>query len=83
MRVRRPIARVLEEGSIFDRLNRAEKRRWIDSAERWKEIRLLGNRISHEYADEVWLAIVRDAWRLAPELLECVNRASRDSAAGV
>ena len=74
---------LLEEGSIIDRLNRAEKRRWIDSAERWKEIRLLRNRISHEYADEAWLAIVRDAWRLTPELLECVNRASRNSATGV
>ena len=74
---------LLEEGSIIDRLNRAEKRRWIGSAERWKEILLLRIRNSHEYADKIRLAIVRDAWRLTPELLECVNRASRDGAAGV
>lgn len=73
---------LLDEGTVIDRLNRAEKRRWIDSAERWKEIRLLRNRISHEYADEIWLEIVREARRLAPELIDCVNRASRQAEPG-
>ena len=64
----------LEEGSPLDRLNRAEKRGWIDDVETWREIRELRNRISHEYAEDVWLGMVRDAYRLAPRLLACVAR---------
>ena len=65
-----------DEGTPVDRLNRAEKRGWIDSAETWRDIRALRNRISHQYAEEVWLGIVRDAWRYAPLLVECVRRAA-------
>ena len=36
-------------GSVIDRINRAEKRGLISSAEIFKEIRFLRNDISHEY----------------------------------
>ena len=65
----------------MDRLNRAEKRGWIDNVETWREIRELRNRISHEYAEDVWLGIVRDAYRLVPQLLACIARIAADGTA--
>lgn len=38
-------------GSQLDNLLRAEKIGWIDSSERWIEIRSLRNRLIHEYVD--------------------------------
>jgi hypothetical protein len=62
------------EGSLIDRLHRAEKRGWIDSADDWKRIRQLRNSISHEYLPERWKAVVREVLRDAPALLQCVSR---------
>lgn len=64
----------LEEGTPIDRLNRAERRGWIDSAHAWKEIRALRNRIAHEYAEDVWIGIVREAYSRTPVVLACVGK---------
>lgn len=47
-------------GSVLDNLNRAEKLGWIRSASDWAELRLLRNRMVHEY--------VRDAQELVDAL---------------
>ena len=64
----------LEEGSFIDRLNRAEKRGWIESSDDWRRIRELRNQISHQYSDEKWRSIVQEVFRYVPVLLECVAR---------
>lgn len=60
---------LLPSGTVIDRLQRAEKRQWVSSTELWQEIRLLRNRMAHEYAAQVWAQIVQQAWRLTPEVL--------------
>jgi hypothetical protein len=60
---------LLPSGTVIDRLHRAEKRQWISSAHLWQEIRLLRNRMAHEYAAQIWAQIVQEAWRLTPEVL--------------
>jgi hypothetical protein len=39
-------------GSVLDNLNRAERMGWIRSASEWAELRLLRNRMVHEYVRE-------------------------------
>jgi hypothetical protein len=39
-------------GSVLDNLNRAERLGWVRSATDWAELRLLGNRMVHEYVRE-------------------------------
>ena len=41
-----------DEGTVLDRLQRAEARGLISSAERWRELRLLRNAIAHDYLIE-------------------------------
>jgi len=47
-------------GSVLDNLNRAERLGWVRSASQWAELRLLRNRMVHEY--------VRDAQELVDAL---------------
>ncbi len=37
------------QGSVLDNLNRAERRGWIRSSTDWAELRMLRNRMVHEY----------------------------------
>lgn len=39
-------------GSVLDNLNRAERLGWVRSAAEWSELRLLRNRMVHEYVRE-------------------------------
>ena len=55
-------------GSQLDNLLRAEKIGWIDSAERWIEIRALRNRLIHEYVDSA-----ADLYQALIAALEGVN----------
>lgn len=41
-----------DDGTILDRLARVEKRRIIDSAGEWRELRELRNEIAHDYLIE-------------------------------
>ena len=58
-------------GSVLDNLNRAEKLGWIRSASDWAELRLLRNRMVHEY--------VRDAQELV-DALQAAHGAARANA---
>jgi hypothetical protein len=40
-------------GSVLDNLNRAERLGWIRSASEWAELRLLRNRMVHEYVRDL------------------------------
>lgn len=66
-----------DEGTVLDRLQRAEARGLIDSAHRWREMRLLRNAIAHDYLIESADTVLADALTAAPELAETVRRVLR------
>ena len=63
-----------DEGTIRDSLNKAEKKRLIKSAEIFADIRILRNDFAHEYIPEAMTEIFIDIFKLAPELLDSVER---------
>jgi len=62
-----------DEGTVRDRINRAEKKGYIDSADVFIDIRILRNEISHEYKTETIYSIYRKVLGLSPALLESVS----------
>ena len=67
----------LADEAALDRLQRAEARGLISSAERWRELRLLRNAIAHDYLIESVDRVLRESLIAAPELIEtaeCVGR---------
>lgn len=59
-------------GSVRDRINRAEKRGIIESAETFVAIRMLRNDIAHEYLPEAIRNIFKKVMTLTPPLLSSV-----------
>ncbi len=62
------------EGSLLDRLHRAEKRGWVEKASTLVRIRELRNLIAHEYAADKMAEIFAVVVKLAPELLNVVPK---------
>lgn len=62
-------------GTLLDRINRAEKRGWVDHAADLRRIRELRNTIAHEYADEKLARIYAEVFRLSPQLLAVAAKA--------
>lgn len=60
-------------GTVRDRINRAEKKGLIGSADTLVEIRILRNDIAHEYLPEAIRDIFRKVLELAPYLLDSVD----------
>ena len=68
---------LMDEGTPLDRLQRAEARHLITSAERWRELRLLRNAIAHDYLIESADRVLSEALAAAPELLDAAGRVLR------
>ncbi len=68
---------LLDEGTPLDRLQRAEARGLIASADRWRELRLLRNAIAHDYLIESADRVLAEALVAAPELLDTARRILR------
>ncbi len=66
-------------GTVIDRINRAEKRELIYSAELFKEIRYLRNEIAHEYIPTAIEEIFKQVLKLTPYILDSVNRVEKYS----
>jgi uncharacterized protein YutE (UPF0331/DUF86 family) len=62
------------DGSVIDRINRAEKRGIIESAEAFKSMRRLRNQIAHEYMPSAVEEMFRVVLDKTPLLLEGVDR---------
>ncbi|VAW54637.1 hypothetical protein MNBD_GAMMA07-2728 [hydrothermal vent metagenome] len=63
-----------DTGTVRDRINRAEKKAWIDSADDFIKIRTMRNIIAHEYSEAEVLEIYKNVLKLAPVLLKtCIN----------
>lgn len=65
---------LVDEGTILDRLDRAEKRQIIVSAQQWRELRELRNEIAHDYLIESSDRVLTEAYRRALELLAAIER---------
>lgn len=65
---------LLDAGTPLDRLQRAEARQLIPSADRWRELRMLRNAIAHDYLIESADRVLLDALASAPELMEATRR---------
>ena len=63
-----------EDGTARDRINRADKRGVISSAQDFVQIRILRNQIAHEYKAETIYDIFERALALTPILLDSVDR---------
>lgn len=61
-------------GSIIDRINRAEKRGLIHSAESFKDIRRIRNDIAHEYIPSAIEEIFKKVLKLTPDLIDTVRK---------
>ncbi|MDF1568283.1 MAG: hypothetical protein RQ801_04020 [Spirochaetaceae bacterium] len=61
-----------DEASFLDQLNSLEKYGFISDAERWHEFRILRNRLSHEYPDNVdqMIVVLNEFYRSVSEFLE-------------
>lgn len=74
------IFRVIDElelepyGTARDRINRAEKRELIESADVFVNIRLLRNEIAHEYLPSEIQRIFMNVMKWTPDLLACVQK---------
>jgi uncharacterized protein YutE (UPF0331/DUF86 family) len=62
------------DGTVLDRIQRAEKRGWIESGRDLVEIRELRNLIAHEYATDRMPEIYQAVSALTPKLLMIVPK---------
>ena len=62
------------EGTVRDRINRAEKKELIASSDVFVQIRMLRNDIAHEYLPEAIQEIFIKVLELTPQLLDGVAR---------
>ena len=63
-----------DEGTLRDRMNRAEKKGLIESTQDFVKIRTLRNIIAHEYTDEEVIHIYQKVLELTPNLLDTCKR---------
>ncbi len=63
-----------DQGTVRDRIYRAEKKQLIESAESYIQIRLLRNEIAHEYKTETVYAMFETVLALTPILLSTVDQ---------
>ena len=62
------------EGTVIDRINRAEKRGLITTADIFAEVRLVRNIIAHEYEPDDITKIFKKVMTLTPLLLEAIDK---------
>lgn len=65
------------QGTVRDRINRAEKKELIASADAFVEIRMVRNDIAHEYLPEALQEIFGKVLQLTPALLDGVERTKK------
>lgn len=66
---------LVSEGTLLDRINRAEKREIISSAKDFREMRLLRNLVVHEYEPDEYTRIFKEVLQSTPYLIDCVEKA--------
>lgn len=64
---------LVDQGTMVDRINRAEKRGIVKSAKEFTELRYLRNTIVHEYEPDEYAQIFKDVMKFTPILLDSVE----------
>lgn len=59
-----------EPGTVRDRINRAEKKGLITSADQFIELRMLRNEIAHDYKSDTILSLFEKVLNMTPVLLQ-------------
>jgi len=67
------------QGTVRDRINRAEKKALIGSSDTFVEIRMVRNDIAHEYLPEAIHETFKKVLELTPALLDSVERVKAHS----
>ena len=67
---------LVDDGTIRDRINRAEKKGLIESADMFIQIRIVRNDIAHEYHIETLKDIYKKVLELTQYLLDCTEKIS-------
>lgn len=62
------------QGTVRDRINRAEKKELISKADDFFEIKILRNDIAHEYIPEAIKEIFKKVLKLTPLLFDSINK---------
>ena len=62
-----------EKGTVRDRINRAERKQVIETADDFIQIRILRNEIAHEYQSETIYSIFEKVVELTPILLKSID----------
>ena len=65
------------EGTVRDRINSAEKKGLIQSADNFVKIRIIRNQIAHEYILEEIQGLFEKVLKHAPDLLDSVKRVKK------
>lgn len=63
-----------DAGTVIDRINRAEKRKLIPSADLLSEIRFVRNVIAHEYEPDDIMKIFKKVLDLTPHLIDAIEK---------
>jgi hypothetical protein len=65
---------LVNEGTVVDRLNRAEKRKLFPAAKQFVEMKHLRNLIVHEYEPDEYTLVFKNVLNMAEPLLDCVDK---------
>jgi len=66
---------LIDEGTLIDVINRAEKRHLIESAVKMRAFKDLRNEIAHDYLAEKLSAVHREVYHAVPLLLQAAQKA--------
>lgn len=64
-------------GTIRDRINRAEKKELVESADDFIEIRVVRNQVAHEYIQDEIQELFEKVLEYAPHLMDSVKRVKK------
>lgn len=67
---------LVQDGTLLDRIHRAEKRNLISSAKQFTELRHLRNSIAHEYEPDEYMRIFKDVLAATGQLLDATEKTS-------
>lgn len=65
---------LIDNPTIIDTINRAEKRGIVESAKRLREMKELRNEINYEYARTELIEVFSNVFQATPELLQVVDK---------
>lgn len=66
----------IDQGSVIDIMNRAEKRKFVKSVDELRELKDLRNDIVHSYSND-YTEIFKDVFVMVPQLLKIIEKVNK------